>query len=141
MDKHVRVGVGCFVFNQNQEFIMIKRKGSHGAGTWALLGGHIEFGQTVAEAAFMEVRQEAGIDIEATHVRYGGWSEAIFLEEDKHYISVICAAYMQPHCEPKIMEPDKCEEIRWVKIDGPYPEPMFKPLARYLLYNQIPVPW
>jgi|GEM_PF-5891666 len=41
--KNVRVGVGVFVF-KNGEFIMLKRRGSHGADTWSLPGGHLEFG-------------------------------------------------------------------------------------------------
>ena len=37
---HVRVGVGCFVRNADNEnhILMGKRKGSHGAGKWALPG-------------------------------------------------------------------------------------------------------
>ena len=39
--KRVQVGVGVFV-KRNGKILVGKRKGSHGAGTWALPGGHLE---------------------------------------------------------------------------------------------------
>jgi 8-oxo-dGTP diphosphatase len=41
-DQQVRVGIGVFVFKDGK-FLIQRRKGSHGTGTWSIPGGHLEF--------------------------------------------------------------------------------------------------
>lgn len=38
-----------------------KRAGSHGDGTWAPAGGHLEFGESIEACARREVRQATGL--------------------------------------------------------------------------------
>lgn len=60
----VGVGVGVFVFNSTDQFIIGRRKGSTGAGTYALPGGHLEPGEQFEECAAREVLEEAGLEVE-----------------------------------------------------------------------------
>ena len=46
--KIPRVGVGVIV-QRDGRILLGKRLGAHGEGTWALPGGHLEFGESVAE--------------------------------------------------------------------------------------------
>lgn len=139
----VRAGVAVFVFDPAGRFLIMKRKGSHGAGTWGLPGGHIEFGETVAEAAFREVAEETGLHIQVEHIKHEGWSEAQFTEDGKHYITAMCSAYVREDhrwaANARIMEPSKCDEIRWV-FENELPDELFPPLGLYLIRHPVPSP-
>ncbi|PWZ00084.1 hypothetical protein BCV70DRAFT_104793 [Testicularia cyperi] len=56
-----RVGVGVFVLNERGHVLVGKRTGSHGSGTLALPGGHLELHESFAECATREVLEETGL--------------------------------------------------------------------------------
>lgn len=86
MEKHVKVGVGVLVRDKDGKVVLIKRTGSHGEGTWAPPGGHVDFGETVIEAGRREAKEEIGID--ADDLKVLGFTEDFFEKEHKHYITV-----------------------------------------------------
>ncbi|MDQ1675988.1 MAG: hypothetical protein QOC93_1132 [Actinomycetota bacterium] len=57
------VATTAFVQDDNGRVLLIRRSDS---GKWALPGGGQEFGETVAESAVRETREEAGLDVEVT---------------------------------------------------------------------------
>jgi ADP-ribose pyrophosphatase YjhB (NUDIX family) len=79
------VGVGVIVLRDGL-VLLGQRIGSHGAGTWALPGGHLEFGETVEQCAAREVLEETGLDIEV--VARGPYTNDMFPEEGKHYVTL-----------------------------------------------------
>ncbi len=54
------VGVGVIVI-RNGGILLGKRIGSHGAGTWALPGGHLEYAERIEDCAAREVLEETGL--------------------------------------------------------------------------------
>jgi 8-oxo-dGTP diphosphatase len=62
MNPVVRVGIGVFVWKDGK-FLMGKRLGSHGSGTWSIPGGHLEFDETWQQCAVREVLEETGLKI------------------------------------------------------------------------------
>ena len=56
----VRVGVGVLV-TRGAEVLVGQRRGSHGAGDWALPGGHLEVGESWEACAARELEEETGI--------------------------------------------------------------------------------
>jgi len=102
-----------------------QRKGSHGAGTWALPGGHLEFGETVAQCAIREVREETGLGIDS--VTPAPYTNDVFALEGKHYVTLFVTAHSAAG-EPALCEPDKCSEWRWFRWSE-LPSPLFQPLA------------
>ena len=53
-----RVGVGVVLLTENRELLVGRRKGSHGAGQWALPGGALEWREDSFDCATREVFEE-----------------------------------------------------------------------------------
>jgi 8-oxo-dGTP diphosphatase len=133
-----RVGVSVFLYDDLGRFLIGLRKGSLGAGTWALPGGHLEFRETVVQAGCREPLEETGLEVDELTIRHAGYSESYFEAEEKHYVTLLLAARAKTY-EPRIMEPEKCAEWRWVTPQT-LPSPLFSPLQNYLERNTIPRP-
>ena len=56
--------VDIFIFNENHEFILIKRKKDPFKDYWALPGGFVDYGETTEHAAVREAKEETSIDVE-----------------------------------------------------------------------------
>lgn len=117
-DQQVRVGVGAFVLSSpaqnshNPTFLIGKRLGSHGAGTYALPGGHLEFGETPEDCAAREVLEET--DLVVKNVRFLTATNDIMRKEGKHYITMFMVCERaDERAEPSVMEVDKCEGWEW----------------------------
>ena len=121
--KQVKVGVGVFVINGGGKFLVQKRHGAHGQGTWSLPGGHLEFGEEFSDTAIREVREETGMQVDT--VRFVAVTNDIFESEHKQYVTIWVACDWVEG-EPINMEPEKCLEQRWVTFDE-LPEPLFLP--------------
>jgi 8-oxo-dGTP diphosphatase len=118
-----RVGVAVFVLRGDQ-FLLGRRRGSHGAGEWALPGGHLEFGETIEDCARREVKEETGLTLGA--IRFGPFSNDLFLAEGKHYVTLFVLAEA-PEGTPELREPRKCAGWEWHRWSA-LPEPLFLPL-------------
>ena len=53
-----------FIFDDDLNFILIKRKNDPYKDHWALPGGFVEYGETVETAAIREAKEETSIDVE-----------------------------------------------------------------------------
>ena len=125
--KRVQVGVGVFV-RRNGKILVGKRKGSHGAGTWALPGGHLEPGESFETCCKREVLEETGLVI--SRIRPVVFTNDIFLDEGLHYITLFFRGEYESG-EAIVVEPRHCEEWRWVFLDY-IPQPVFLPLRNAL---------
>ena len=129
-----RIGVAVMVIKSGK-VLLGKRKGAHGAGTWAFPGGHLRFGETIEACARREVMEETGLSI--TDLKTGPYTNDLFSEEKKHYITLyVVARYATGHLE--IREPDKCESWEWFDWEH-LPRPRFLSLEnlRRLSFDPI----
>lgn len=53
-----------FIFDDDLNFILIKRKNDPYKNCWALPGGFVEYGESVETAAIREAKEETSIDVE-----------------------------------------------------------------------------
>lgn len=53
-----------FIFDEDFNFILIKRKNNPYKDYWALPGGFVEYGESVENAAIREAKEETSIDVE-----------------------------------------------------------------------------
>lgn len=106
------IGVGVLIYKPNGQALFGKRKGSHGANTWGLPGGHLEFGESILDCALREVLEETGISLFDYGLAKGPYTESTF--NNKQYVTIIVLAEWTPfNGEPVIKEPDKMSEWRW----------------------------
>lgn len=129
MNETKRVGVGhAAIIVRDGKFLMIKRAGKHGPGTWSVPGGWQEVGETFEQAVKREVAEEVGCEI--GNLRFGAVTNNYFPEEGIHSISIFTVADWVSG-EPQNLEPEKCEELRWVDFDS-LPSPLFRPWEELL---------
>jgi 8-oxo-dGTP diphosphatase len=119
-EQKPRVGVAVIVFKEGK-ILLGKRKGSHGEGEYAFPGGHFEYMESFEDCAKREVTEETGMEIQ--NIRF---LRIMNLKDyaPKHYVNIAMVADWKSG-EPKIMEPDKCEDWGWYDPDN-LPEPLFK---------------
>lgn len=129
-----KVGVGTIILN-NGKVLLGKRKGSHGEGDWCFPGGHLEGGESFYDCARRETLEETGLEIKVIEEIPFATND-IFEKEDKHYVTVFVRAnYIGG--EPKIMEPEKCEEWRWFDWSN-LPENLFVPIQNLIKQKYNP---
>lgn len=97
--------------NEEGKFLYMKRgrNVSSSIGKWEAPGGRVEFGETMAEAAKREAQEELGVEVEVGEMLDVGE----YIVPGKHHFigpAFICKIIRGT---PRIMEPDKCEEIGW----------------------------
>lgn len=130
-NKIVRVGVGCWIFNPSGRVLLGKRKSTHGAGTWAPPGGHLEFGESPVQCAARELFEETHIIVPEKQFRIVSFTNDIF--PDKHYVTVHCRAD-NIDATPIVMEPEKCEQWQWFDLNN-LPAPLFLAASNFLKQN------
>ena len=119
MGKRPLIGVAIIVTKDNR-VLLGKRKNSHGEGTWAFPGGHLEFNESIEDCARREVAEETGIKIK--NLRYGPYTNDIFADEGKHYVTLFVMADYDSGT-PVVKEPQKCE--KWAWLQWPPDVPLF----------------
>lgn len=129
-----RVGVACFLVKPNGQFLVSRRKGSHGAGRLQLPGGHLEYGESFEECAAREILEETGVKIDPSQITFMTCTNDPMPEENKHYITVFMRSKVPDTVEPKVrsyylllslhthpnfqtMEPHKCDGWSWMSFE------------------------
>ncbi|MDO5814222.1 MAG: NUDIX hydrolase [Methanobrevibacter sp.] len=62
--KNPSLTTDIFIYDENFNFILIKRKNEPFKDYWALPGGFVEYGESVETAAIREAKEETSIDVE-----------------------------------------------------------------------------
>ncbi len=134
MDSRIpQVGVGVIVIREGL-VLLGKRIGSLGAGTWALPGGHLEFGESIEDCASREVLEETGLAVQS--IVLGPYTNNFFASEGKHYVTLFVTACCLTG-EPLVLEPNKCSSWRWFRWSD-LPHPLFPPLASLVRSGYVP---
>jgi len=102
-----------------------ERRGSHGAGTWAPPGGHLDFGETAESCARREVLEETGLVLGT--IKPGPYTVDSFPDVEQHYVTLFVIAQYAGG-EPEVREPEKCGGWTWHDWNE-LPDPLFAPLA------------
>lgn len=115
----IGLGCGALILNEKNEILLMKRSSKLPAdrttvGMWSIPGGEVEVGEKVTDAVRREVTEELGIEITIDKV-IGHWDQ--ILPKTKihwHCISFLCKIKKG---EPKIIEPEKFNKLKWFKLN------------------------
>ncbi len=107
------VGVAVIAENDDGKILLMKRKGKHGDGQWALPGGKLEFGEGVIECAVRETMEETGLHL--INPVFIAHTEDIFQKEGLHFITMFVLGSVEG--EPTNLEPEKCSDMKWEYVE------------------------
>ncbi|KAL3823771.1 hypothetical protein ACHAXA_004864 [Cyclostephanos tholiformis] len=107
----VRVGIGVIVRDPRHPGKVFAglRRNSHGDGTLALPGGHLEMYESWERCAMRETFEETGLALRTDSLRFGYATNDVMSSIGRHYVTI----FMMGECadvdaRPRDMEPHKC---------------------------------
>lgn len=131
-DPRVHVGVGAWVEHAGT-LLMVRRGGTgpyacNGHGTWSIPGGWLDRGESIETAAVREVEEETGADVAAV----GEPTVTRDTADDGSFdfVTLLVPCRWLGQRPPRVTEPDKCPEVRWVPLGEIADLTLFTPTAR-----------
>jgi len=121
--------VGIILRKENK-ILLIKRKNTGwNDGRHAYVGGDVDGGETVTQAAVREAQEELGIKLDKNNLKL----IHVLHRKDKIYFESIDFVFEATEWQgqPTNMEPDKCDGFEWFEIDN-LPESIVKCLKHVL---------
>lgn len=115
MDRFKLIATAHLILIKNGEILLLRRRNTgYEDGNYSVVAGHLDGNETVIQAMAREAKEEAGIDVnledlEVVHVvhrKYPGGERMDFFVRAREWKG-----------KPRIMEPDKCDDLSWFKIN------------------------
>lgn len=107
------VTVHLFFFREDQILLLRRFNTGYADGQYSIPAGHLDGGETVIAAAAREALEEVGVHIEAQDIQFSSVMHRRDGDERVDFF-VNISSWMG---EPANAEPDKCDELLWVKIE------------------------
>jgi len=109
-----KVVVGCFILNDKHEILLVKSY--KWPNKWVVMGGHIEWGESISAAAERESLEEVGLTVK--FVRVIEVAEFIFspdFHDQKHFVGLQSECRVVGESTPKI-DNNEIQEARWFPL-------------------------
>ena len=113
-----RVGAGVLLVDEHERVLLTLRKAAPEAGCWSILGGKVDFLETVKDCAIREAYEESGVRIAIERLLC--ITDHLLPAENQHWVS---PSYLARIVEGEAYnrEPHKSEDVRWFGL-GELPE-------------------
>jgi 8-oxo-dGTP diphosphatase len=106
--------VGVLLIDQAGRILLTLRKRPPEAGCWSIVGGKVDFLETLEQCASREALEEVGVRI--TIDRLLCVTDHCLPQEEQHWVAPAYLGHIVSG-EPKNCEPDKTAEVRWFPPD------------------------
>lgn len=110
--KRPIVGVGVAIV-EGDEILLVQRANEPHRGLWAVPGGKVDLGESLAEAATREVKEETGLLIELEQIIWVGES----IEDDHHLVLI---DFLGQATGGELGAADDALDLAWVRIEDAY---------------------
>jgi ADP-ribose pyrophosphatase len=109
-----RVGAGVLVIDERERVLLTLRKAAPEAGCWSILGGKVDYLETVKNCAIREAYEEAGVRIAIDRLLC--ITDHLLPAENQHWVA---PSYLARIVEGEAYnrEPHKSEHVRWFGLD------------------------
>ena len=109
-----KLGVSAAVFKEDR-VLLVERTKPPFDGIWSLPGGHVELGESLAEAAARELREETGIEAELTAPF--DWLEIINPKGGANPTHYVLAVFAGRWRSGAAAASDDARAVRWASIE------------------------
>ncbi|WP_370934903.1 NUDIX hydrolase [Amycolatopsis sp. cg13] len=112
----IAVAVSAFIQDEEGRILMIRRTDND---LYAIPGGQLELGETLAQAAVREVREETGIECEVTGV-IGLYSNPnhVIAYDDGEVRQEFSICFRAKPIEGDIKTSDESKEVHWSSVES-----------------------
>ena len=111
--QHPRVGVGVLLVDPNDRVLLTLRARPPEAGCWSIVGGKVDFLETLEQCAIREALEEVGVEINV--VRLLCVTDHCLPRESQHWVAPAYLGRILAGCAHNC-EPDKTLEVRWFAL-------------------------
>lgn len=98
---------------EGDEILLVQRANEPHRGLWAVPGGKVDLGESLAEAATREVKEETGLLIELEQIIWVGES----IEDDHHLVLI---DFLGQATGGEMAPADDALDAAWVRIEDAY---------------------
>ncbi len=111
----IGIGSGAMIFNNIGQVFLAQRgkKARNEKGCWDFPGGSVEFNEKCEDAVIREIKEEYGFNIKILELLEV--VNHIIPNEKQHWVSPTFIAKYKSG-QPKILEPEKCYQIKWINL-------------------------
>lgn len=110
----MRVAVNLILIKDRKALLLRRFNTGWHDGDYSVVAGHVDGGETIANAAVREAKEEAGLDIQEEDFRVVHVQHRI--NPQTEYIDFAVTADRWDG-EPTNLEPEKCDDLSWHPLD------------------------
>ncbi len=108
------VGVGVLIVDEHARVLLTLRNLPPEAGCWSIVGGKLEYLETLAECVRREAREEIGVEVAIEGLLCV--TDHLLPQERQHWVSPAYLGRVAKGCA-KNCEPRKTRDVRWFPLD------------------------
>jgi 8-oxo-dGTP diphosphatase len=113
---HPRVGVGVLLLDKRGRVLLTLRRHPPEAGFWSIVGGKLDFLESLEDCAIREAREEVGLKIAIDRLLCV--TNHRLPDEGHHWVSPAYLGRLVAAGEATNCEPHKTRQVRWFPLTG-----------------------